>query len=123
MARKRNQQTIPMPDRDEAQRRHVQAEASQEGLGVATKDVQNAQDKDDEEKKVTCLDFGVGRYREWKEHGAKLCDQCDKYGNLAPEECITSVVRLAPQRGLGANLSPSVTHLLPSASLLPVELY
>jgi hypothetical protein len=24
---------------------------------------------------------------------------------------------------LGANLSPSVTHLLPSASLLPVELY
>jgi hypothetical protein len=25
--------------------------------------------------------------------------------------------------GLGANLSPSVTHLLTSASLLPVELY
>jgi hypothetical protein len=39
---------------------------------------QKAHGKDDEEKKVTCLDFGGDRHPEWKEHGGELCDQCDK---------------------------------------------
>jgi hypothetical protein len=83
MPRERNEPTITMPDRDEAQRRR---EGTQEGLGVATMDVQKAQDNDDEEKKVTCLDFGAERHREWKDNGAEVYDQCDKYDNLAPEK-------------------------------------
>jgi hypothetical protein len=74
---------IPTPDRDEAQRRR---EGSKEGVDVATRDVQKAQDKDDEEKKVICLDFGADRHRAWKEHGALFCDQFDKYDNIAPEK-------------------------------------
>jgi hypothetical protein len=78
-----NQPMIPMPDRYEAQRRR---EGTQEGLGVAKRVGQKAQVKDDEGKKVTCLDFGADQHREWKHHGAVVCDQCDKYDNLVPEK-------------------------------------
>jgi hypothetical protein len=83
MPRKRNQPTIPKPDREELQRRR---EGQGEGLGVEKSAEQKAQDKDSEDNKVTCLDFGTDRHREWKDHGADFCDQCDKYDNLAPEK-------------------------------------
>jgi hypothetical protein len=53
---------------------------------VSTRAAQKAQDKDAEDNKVTCLDFGADRHREWNDHGADLCDQCDKYDNLVPEK-------------------------------------
>jgi hypothetical protein len=63
-----------------------QREGQGEVLGVVTRAAQKAQDKDADENKVTCLDFGADRHREWKDHGANFCDQCDKYDNLAPEK-------------------------------------
>jgi hypothetical protein len=80
MPRKRNQLTLPTPDREEVQRRR---EGPGEGLGVATRAAQKAQDKDAEDNKVTCLDFGADWHSEWKDHGADFCDQ---YDNLAPEK-------------------------------------
>jgi hypothetical protein len=79
---------IPTYDRNEAQRRHVEEGAGQgsQCVGVATTDVHKSQDKDDEEKKVTCLDFGVDRHRKWKEYGALFCDQRDKYDNIAADK-------------------------------------
>jgi hypothetical protein len=85
MPRKRNQPTIPTPDREEVQRRR-EGQGQGDGLGVATRAVQKAQDKYAEDNKVTCLDFGADRHREWKDHGADLCDQCDKYDNLVSEK-------------------------------------
>jgi hypothetical protein len=85
MPRKRNQPTIPTPDREEVQRRR-EGQCQGEALGVTTRAAQKEQDKDAEEKKVTCLYFGADRHREWKDHGADFCDQCDKYDNLAPDK-------------------------------------
>jgi hypothetical protein len=85
MPRKRNQPTIPTPDREEVQRRR-EGQGTGEELGVATRAVHKAQEKDAEDNKVTCLDFGADRHRKWKDHGVDFCDQCDKYGNLAPEK-------------------------------------
>jgi hypothetical protein len=79
MPRKRNQPTIPTPNRE-----HRGGEG--EVLGVVKRAAHKAQYKDDEDNKVTCLDFGADRHREWKDHGAEFCDHCDKYDNLAPEK-------------------------------------
>jgi hypothetical protein len=46
-----NQPTIPTPDRKEAQRRR-EGQGPGEGLGVATRAAQKAQDKDAEDNKV-----------------------------------------------------------------------
>jgi hypothetical protein len=62
-------QTIPTPDREEVQRRR-EGQGPGEGLGVTTRASQKAHDKDAEDNKVTCLDFGTDRHREWKDHGA-----------------------------------------------------
>jgi hypothetical protein len=65
MPRKRNQPTIPTPDREEVQRRREgQGQGPGEGLGVSKRAAQKAQDKDAEDNKDTCLDFGADRHRE-----------------------------------------------------------
>jgi hypothetical protein len=89
MLSKRNQPTIPNPDCEEVQQR-CEGQVPGEGLGVATRDANKAQDKDAEDNKVTCLDLGADRHREWKDHGADFCDQCDKYDNLAVDQCSIS---------------------------------